>query len=165
MANYPRVTHPFAAKHSEYCYPKCLARLACLIHAASVRSEPESNSPYKNVSLNCVEPVKVQLLVLLIIKTLQNQRTNSLIMKGLFTYRTIQFSMSSGCFHPKFSKAFFHFSPVLGDKKPESRFSFLNSALRAFLISCESTYFVRSDCQNSFSEFLSVFRFLFRSGG
>ena len=26
----------------------CTVRLACLIHAASVRSEPGSNSPYKN---------------------------------------------------------------------------------------------------------------------
>ena len=51
MADYPRVTHPCAAEHPEYCYPEYPARLACLIHAASVRSEPESNSPYKNVSL------------------------------------------------------------------------------------------------------------------
>ena len=37
--NYLRVTHPFAAN------PCGFARLACLIHAASVHSEPESNSP------------------------------------------------------------------------------------------------------------------------
>jgi hypothetical protein len=47
MADYPRVTHPCAAPTSEYCYPEISARLACLIHAASVRSEPESNSPLK----------------------------------------------------------------------------------------------------------------------
>ena len=50
MANYPRVTHPCAAKHTRYCYRMYSARLACLIHAASVRSEPESNSPSKMTS-------------------------------------------------------------------------------------------------------------------
>ena len=39
--NYSRVTHPFAA------IPCGIARLACLIHAASVHSEPGSNSPNK----------------------------------------------------------------------------------------------------------------------
>src|SRR5687767_7048450 len=56
MANYPRVTHPCAAKHTRYCYRMYSARLACLIHAASVRSEPESNSPsindYQSPTLN-----------------------------------------------------------------------------------------------------------------
>ena len=32
----------------EYCYPDNPVRLACLIHAASVRSEPESNSQKKD---------------------------------------------------------------------------------------------------------------------
>ena len=41
LGRFPRVTHPFATK--PYCYDS--VRLACLIHAASVRSEPESNSP------------------------------------------------------------------------------------------------------------------------
>ena len=36
-----RVPHPCATKHC------CFVRLACLIHAASVRSEPGSNSPNK----------------------------------------------------------------------------------------------------------------------
>ena len=45
---YPRVTHPFATEPMLYCYPTDPVRLACLIHAASVRSEPESNSP-KNI--------------------------------------------------------------------------------------------------------------------
>src|SRR5436190_21185472 len=49
MADYPRVTHPCATPTSEYCYPEMSVRLACLIHAASVRSEPESNSPLKTV--------------------------------------------------------------------------------------------------------------------
>jgi hypothetical protein len=39
--NYPCITAPFATC-SRYCYPK-LVRLACLIHAANVRSEPGSN--------------------------------------------------------------------------------------------------------------------------
>ena len=47
MANYPRVKHPYATPITEYCYPIISVRLACLIHAASVRSEPESNSPFK----------------------------------------------------------------------------------------------------------------------
>lgn len=33
-----------------YCYTRKSVRLACLIHAASVRSEPESNSPIENRS-------------------------------------------------------------------------------------------------------------------
>ena len=44
---YSRVTHPFAAP-----YPKAVARLACLIHAASVRPEPGSNSPLKNINFD-----------------------------------------------------------------------------------------------------------------
>ena len=55
MADYPRVTHPCAAPTTEYCYPVISARLACLIHAASVRSEPESNSPLKNVSYDSTD--------------------------------------------------------------------------------------------------------------
>ena len=42
--NYLRVTHPFAA------IPCGIARLACLIHAASVHSEPGSNSPKMNLA-------------------------------------------------------------------------------------------------------------------
>ena len=38
-AGYSRVPHPCATVHC------CTVRLACLIHAASVRSEPGSNSP------------------------------------------------------------------------------------------------------------------------
>ena len=41
--NYLRVPNPFAA------IPCGIARLACLIHAASVHSEPGSNSPKKQL--------------------------------------------------------------------------------------------------------------------
>ena len=44
---YPRLTAPFAT-FPGYCYP-VLVRLACLIHAANVRSEPGSN-PSKMVA-------------------------------------------------------------------------------------------------------------------
>ena len=40
-ADHPRVTHPSAASPAEAGF----ARLACLRRAASVRSEPGSNSP------------------------------------------------------------------------------------------------------------------------
>ena len=46
-----RVTHPSAAKHILYCYSCHFARLACVKHAASVHSEPGSNSPDKSYSL------------------------------------------------------------------------------------------------------------------
>jgi hypothetical protein len=48
-ADYPRVTHPFAAVLVQP-KPDFLARLACIKHAASVRSEPGSNSP-SNISI------------------------------------------------------------------------------------------------------------------
>ena len=41
--DYSRVPHPCATMHC------CTVRLACLIHAASVRSEPGSNSPNNNL--------------------------------------------------------------------------------------------------------------------
>ena len=102
MADYPRVTHPCAAPTTEYCYPVISARLACLIHAASVRSEPESNSPLKNVSWSVCPVVNRTIYNL---KTLQNIPTNRITLKGLLTYRTFQFSMSSRCFHPKILQA------------------------------------------------------------
>ena len=43
-AGCPRVTHPFAARASSR--RRSLARLACVKHAASVRPEPGSNSPW-----------------------------------------------------------------------------------------------------------------------
>ncbi len=54
---YPRVTHPFATEPMMYCYLTDPVRLACLIHAASVRSEPESNSP-KNIGAGILLPAK-----------------------------------------------------------------------------------------------------------
>src|SRR5207248_11621509 len=47
--DYPRVTHPFAAVLTLAGF---LPRLACVRHAASVRSEPGSNSPIINRSVN-----------------------------------------------------------------------------------------------------------------
>ena len=52
-AGYPRVTHPFAAisillvgfPEGQPPHNVKIARLACLIHAASVHSEPGSNPP------------------------------------------------------------------------------------------------------------------------
>ena len=43
-----RVPPQSATLTLEYCYPSDPVRLACLIHATSVRSEPESNSQEKN---------------------------------------------------------------------------------------------------------------------
>ena len=42
QGRFPRVTHPFATRHPEQAPD--LVRLACVRHAASVRSEPGSNS-------------------------------------------------------------------------------------------------------------------------
>jgi hypothetical protein len=44
---YPCVTHPSATEPPQYCYKEGPVRLACLSHAASVRSEPGSNSSVK----------------------------------------------------------------------------------------------------------------------
>jgi hypothetical protein len=63
-AGYPKLrgrlpTHYSPFRHS---HPNCIAttgnpvRLACLIHAASVRSEPESNSPKKYSSFSWLAP-------------------------------------------------------------------------------------------------------------
>ena len=49
-ANYSRVPHPFAAILKLNNNFK-IARLACLIHAASVHSEPGSNSPQISIDL------------------------------------------------------------------------------------------------------------------
>jgi hypothetical protein len=45
MVDCSRVTHPFATGFLMYCYIRKPVRLACLNHAASVHSEPGSNSP------------------------------------------------------------------------------------------------------------------------
>ena len=56
-ASYPQLRGRLPTRYAPFRHscPACIAtlgaivRLACLIHAASVRSEPESNSPKKNV--------------------------------------------------------------------------------------------------------------------
>src|SRR4029077_7900258 len=48
-ADYPRVTHPCAVRHFRIA-TKTRTRLACVKHAASVRSEPGSNSRLKPVA-------------------------------------------------------------------------------------------------------------------
>src|SRR5665648_1051308 len=48
---YPRVTHPSATIQHSICIECWTVRLACVRHAASVRPEPGSNSPYKVISL------------------------------------------------------------------------------------------------------------------
>ena len=55
-----RVTHPFATALPKYCYLNKTVRLACLIHAASVRSEPESNSPLKTLATVFVAHFQIQ---------------------------------------------------------------------------------------------------------
>ena len=65
-----------------------IVRLACLIHAASVRSEPESNSPYETFvdSHPVSRPDDI-----LIVKTLQSQPTNRLALKGLSLIAQLNF--------------------------------------------------------------------------
>lgn len=54
-ANYPYITHPFAALTINFASEELkkidLARLACLIHAANVHSEPGSNPSIKVLRL------------------------------------------------------------------------------------------------------------------
>ena len=57
-----RVTHPFAANPVRYCYRQFIAQLACLIHAASVRSEPESNSPKRKYVVFAGKPAMTNIL-------------------------------------------------------------------------------------------------------
>ena len=64
QGRFPRVTHPFATRHPEQA--PAIVRLACVRHAASVRSEPGSNSqvdlpmPCKQDTENRQEPVLAQ---------------------------------------------------------------------------------------------------------
>ena len=113
MADYPRVTHPCAAPTTKYCYPVISARLACLIHAASVRSEPESNSPLKNVKRFRPGDYPELLSTFRLIpkshpKNLFPGPQNAL--RGLFTYRTFELSMSCEAFPPRKR------SPIRGQK-------------------------------------------------
>src|SRR5436190_5696462 len=134
MADYPRVTHPCAAPTTEYCYPVISVRLACLIHAASVRSEPESNSPLKNVSLNARPIPMIEIGSLQLLKLFRSPQANprNRPEKGLLkTYRTSQFSKSSERFRSKSNSR-------LGDKKPESPIkSIFVRPLRTFVNSSE----------------------------
>ena len=103
----------------KYCYLIISVRLACLIHAASVRSEPESNSPLKNVSLNLVRwwiELILQLLKLseVLKLTFEPQR-------GSFLFAQFNFQWAFECFHSKFS-------PFRGTKNPSRRISSFNSA-------------------------------------
>ena len=78
------------------------------------------------------------------LKTLQIKPTNGLHLKGLLTYRTIQFSMSSGCYHPK------NFPPVLSPnsatKNPRADLIILNSASQSF-VNSRPDYQGRAGCQ------------------
>ena len=59
---FSRVTHPFATRLSKASFAKDLVRLACLIHAASVRSEPESNSPKRKYVVFAGKPAMTNIL-------------------------------------------------------------------------------------------------------
>ena len=93
-----RVPHPCATKHC------CFVRLACLIHAASVRSEPGSNSPNKNFQQQGSAPYRRFVLrdsissqisrfafLLRLLGFLQNLKIFSRV------HRTIQFSKITRC--------------------------------------------------------------------
>ena len=84
------------------------------------------------------------------LKTLQIQPTNRLYLKGLLTYRTFQFSMSSRCFHPKIIEATFitsvlRFSPanlisrlrlpIRGTKNPRADLLIPTRPLRPLFVS------------------------------
>ena len=131
MADYPRVTHPCAAPTTEYCYPVISARLACLIHAASVRSEPESNSPLKNVSFNsCLMISQTNYNF----KTLHWHPLTGCQRRGSHLSHNSIFNEQSGVATQKNLVFFEGLFPDLGDKKPESRFNLFNSASQTFVI-------------------------------
>jgi hypothetical protein len=56
MGRFPSVTHPFAARRQDC--SRVTARLACVRHAASVQSEPGSNSSLKGYELLSIERSK-----------------------------------------------------------------------------------------------------------
>ena len=127
---YSRVPHPCATVHC------CTVRLACLIHAASVRSEPGSNSPYKipfvtDLSLSVLfslllEPVSQPVLL---IKT-----PGSLLLPVNLTraIRTIQFFKEHrNSFKPRFS-IFNHSDQAEQRVLNLARFSVLSSTVLSF---------------------------------
>ena len=138
MADYPRVTHPCAAPTTEYCYPVISARLACLIHAASVRSEPESNSPLKNVSFNSCPMISRTNYNF---KTLHRHPLTGCQWRGSHLSHNSIFNEQSGVATQKNLVLFEGLFPDLGDKKPESRLSLYNSASQTFV--CYATSFTR----------------------
>ena len=97
-----RVTHPFAANPLQYCYRWIIARLACLIHAASVRSEPESNSPYKNVRYLITAKLNASCCLFNELKLKLHPLTGTEF-EG-FCCHTIQFSKNTGYPGSKFSR-------------------------------------------------------------
>ena len=65
MGRFPSITHPFAARRQDC--SRVTARLACVKHAASVQSEPGSNSSLKYqyvLSLKVMNDSKAQLTLL-----------------------------------------------------------------------------------------------------
>lgn len=73
--------------------------------------------------------------------------------EGALTYRTIQFSMSSECFHSKSASVSLKF-PILGTKNLRAGyFLFSTRPLRPSFIAALD-YFSRRNCQRVFSNFL-----------
>ena len=56
------ITHPFATRHQGY--PHAAVRLACVKHAASVQSEPGSNSSVQSSSNFLAHPLTGELISL-----------------------------------------------------------------------------------------------------
>ena len=142
MADYPRVTHPCAAPTTEYCYPVISARLACLIHAASVRSEPESNSPLKNVSLIPVRWLVGRITIL----KLSTDTTNWLSVKGLSLIAQFNFQWAMGVSTRKSQYFEGHFSRFRGQKTWEPIIS-LQLGLSDLRLLRNQFYPHRADCQ------------------
>ena len=64
LGRFRRVPHPSATRHPQYCYCRAAVRLACVRHAASVQSEPGSNSSVKSrLRANQVKPLALKLLL------------------------------------------------------------------------------------------------------
>ena len=81
-------------------------------------------------------------------------------MKGLLTYRTFQFSMSSGCFHPKITLVslptcfFLKALPHQGKKNPRADLINLNSATQTY-VNFQLLYSLFTDCQRLFIFFFA----------
>ena len=94
------------------------------------------------------------------LKTLQIKPTNGLHLKGLLTYRTFQFSMSSGCFHPKITLVSLPTCLILkalshqGKKNPRADLINLNSATQTY-VNFQLLYSLFTDCQRLFIFFFA----------